>query len=139
MLARKVLECIPRSIRVLRKLTVFALDGSLTFHQTRVLYFIKEGLGQSQIAEVFQVSPAAVSRLMRELKEKGLVRMSPGEDRRERQLKLTREGARLLGAVNRTMEKKVNKHVDALSKEEKDQLMKGLVVLDKLMGQIKEG
>jgi DNA-binding MarR family transcriptional regulator len=137
--AKKLIEGIPRSIRVLRKLTVSVLDGSLTFHQTRVLYLIKEGLGQSQIADSLQVSPAAVCKLMHQLSEKGLITMTPGKDRRERELELTREGSRLLSTVNRQMEKKIQKGIDTLSEHEKDQLLKGLVILDKVMGQIKEG
>ncbi|MFL5782981.1 MAG: MarR family winged helix-turn-helix transcriptional regulator [Bacteriovoracaceae bacterium] len=137
--ARKLIESIPRSIRVLRKLTVSALDGSLTLHQTRVLYLIKEGLGQSQIADSLQVSAAAVCKLMHQLSDKGFITMSPGKDRRERELILTKEGSRVLAAVNKQLEKKINKGLEALSDTEMKDLEKGLVVLDKLMSQIKEG
>ncbi len=139
MLAKKVLGTIPGSIRTLRKMTVSVLDGSLTFHQTRVLFFIKEGFGQSQIAELMQVSPAAVCKLMHQLSDKKFIKMIPGEDRRSRKLELTKEGAKLLTAVSRAVEKKLNKGIDSLSNSERDDLMKGLEVLDKLFGQIKEG
>jgi DNA-binding MarR family transcriptional regulator len=137
--ARKLLESIPRSIRVLRRLTVSALNGSLTLHQTRVLYLIKEGLGQSQIADSLQVSAAAVCKLMHQLSEKGFITMSPGKDRRERELMLTKEGSRVLAAVNKQLEKRIHKGLEALSETEARDLEKGLVVLDKLMSQIKEG
>ena len=136
--AKKLLEGIPRSVRLLRKLTVTFLDGSITLHQTRVLYLIKEGLGQSQIAETLQVSPAAVCKLMQQLTEKGFITMTPGKDRRERELELTREGGRILSTVNRQLEKKIQKGVDKLTEQEKDMLLKGLGVLDKLMSEIKE-
>jgi DNA-binding MarR family transcriptional regulator len=137
--ARKIIENVPRSIRVLRRITVSVLDGSLTFHQMRVLYLIKEGLGQSQIAESVQVSAAAVCKLMHQLTEKGYITMAPGKDRRERQLTLTKEGARILAAVNRQIEKKLNKGFETLTEKEKEDLDKGLDVLEKLMSHIKEG
>lgn len=139
MSAAKVLESIPRSIRLLRKLTVEVLAGSLTFHQTRILFYIKEDFGQSQIAEALQVSPAAVCKVIHQLEEKGFISMCPGEDRRERHMELTRDGSKILSAVTKQVEKKLNKGIDSLSTQERDDLIKGLHVLDKLIGQIKEG
>lgn len=139
MLAKNVIEILSRSIRTLRKLTVSSLDGSITFHQSRVLFLILEGLGQAQIAETIQVTPAAVCKLMRELSEKGLITMCPGKDRRERNLELTKEGARALSSVSKQVEKKLNKGIEILTDKERDDLLKGLEVLNKLMGQIKEG
>lgn len=139
MLARKINETIPRSIRRLRSLAITLLDPGITFHQTRVLYLIKEGLGQSEIAESMQVSAAAVCKLMRELSEKGLIVMNPGEDRRSRKIRLTPEGKKRFSAISRQIERKLNKLTDGLTPGEKDDLMKGLIVLDKLFGQIKEG
>ncbi len=139
MVAKTLLECIPRSIRTLRKLTVSSLDGSITFHQSRVLFLIREGFGQAQIAETFQITPAAVCKLMHQLSEKGFITMCPGKDRRERNLELTKEGARALSFVSKQVEKKLNKGIELLTKEERDDLLKGLEVLNKLMGQIKEG
>jgi DNA-binding MarR family transcriptional regulator len=139
MLSRKVLESIPQSIRTIRKLTVSALGGSLTLHQSRVLFLIKEGFGQAQIAEFTQVSPAAVCKLMHQLSEKGLIKMSPGQDRRARHIELTMDGKKNLKAVMGQVEKKINKGLQTLSAVERDDLMKGLQILDKLIGQIKEG
>ncbi len=139
MLSKKVLDSIPRSVRTLRKMTVAVLDGSLTFHQTRVLFYIKEGLGQSQMAELMQVSPAAVCKLMHQLSDKNFISMSPGEDRRSRKITLTKNGSKILTTVSRAVEKKLNKGIDSLSIAERDDLMKGLQILDKLIGQIKEG
>ncbi|MES2525890.1 MAG: MarR family transcriptional regulator [Bdellovibrionota bacterium] len=139
MLAKKMLESIPRSIRTMRKLTISVLDGQLTFHQTRVLFFIKDGLGQSQIAETLQVTPAAVCKLMHQLTDRNLILMNPGEDRRARKIELTKEGSKVLNSVSRSVEKKLNKGIDSLSNHERDDLMKGLQILDKLIGQIKEG
>lgn len=137
--SKKVLESVPRAIRVIRSMTVAVLDGSLTFHQTRVLFLIKEGFGQSQIAEAVQVSPAAVCKLMHQLEEKKFITMVPGEDRRERRLELTKQGLKILTTVTKQMEKKMNKGIEALSAEEKEDLIKGLSVLDKLIVRIKEG
>ncbi len=139
MLAKKVLESIPRSIRVLRSITISVLDGGVTFHQTRVLFLIKEGFGQSQIAESFQISPAAVCRLMHQMEAKGLIAMKPGIDRRERTLELTKNGSKILASVSRQIEKKLNHGLAVLTPEEKESLAKGLTVLDKLIIEIKEG
>lgn len=137
--SKKVLESVPRAIRVIRLMTVAVLDGSLTFHQTRVLFLIKEGYGQSQIAELIQVSPAAVCKLMHQLEEKKFITMVPGKDRRERRLELTKQGSKILNSVTKQIEKKMNTGIDALTSEEKDDLLKGLTVLDKVIARIKEG
>lgn len=139
MLARKILETVPRSIRRMRSFAISLLDEGMTFHQTRVLYLIKEGFGQSEIAETFQVTPAAVCKLMNQLSEKGLISMEPGEDRRSRKLELTATGKKKFAAFTRQMENKLNKQIDGLSPGEKEDLMKGLIVLDKVFGQTKEG
>lgn len=139
MLAKKLLESLPFSIRIIRKMTLSVVDGCLTLHQTRVLFLIKEGLGQSLIAETLQVSPAAVSKLMSQLSAKGLVTMSPGKDRRSLDMSLTKEGTKILNKVLKQVEKKLNKEIHLLSISERDDLMKGLHILDKMMGQIKEG
>lgn len=137
--SKRLLESIPRAIRVFRTLTLAVLDGNLTLHQTRVLYLITEGLGQSQIAEQLQVSPAAVCKLMQQLAEKGFITMTPGKDRRERELSLTKEGSKALTTVSRQLEKKLNKGINTLSEKEKEDLLRGLQILDRLIGQIKAG
>ncbi len=139
MLAKKLLESLPSSIRIIRKMTLSVVDGCLTLHQTRVLFLIKEGLGQSQIADLLQVSPAAVSKLMSQLSAKNLVIMKPGKDRRSLDIRLTKDGTKTLTKVLSEVEKKLNKQIHFLSTEERDVLMSGLHILDKLMGQIKEG
>ncbi len=139
MVTKKVLESIPNAIRMLRKITVEVLDGKLTFHQTRILFYIKEGFGQSQIAEALQVSPAAVCKITNQLAEKGFLVMNPGEDRRERLMELTKDGSKVLNAVSRLVEKRLNRSIDSLTNQERDDLVKGLVILDKVIGQIKEG
>ena len=139
MSAKKVLESIPSAIRVLRKLTVEFLDGSVTFHQTRILFYIKDGFGQSQIANALQVSPAAVCKVTHQLAEKGYVSINPGADRRERRMMLTKDGAKMLSAVSKRIEKRLNKNIESLTNQERDDLIRGLTVLDKIIGQIKEG
>lgn len=139
MVSKKVLESVPSAIRMLRKLTVEMLDGSLTFHQTRILFYIKEGFGQSQIADALQVSAAAVCKVTHQLTEKGFITMNPGEDRRERLMELTKNGSKILTAVSKQVEKRLNKSIDTLTSQERDDLIRGLTVLDKLIGQIKEG
>lgn len=139
MVATKILESVPRAVRLLRKFTVEVLDGSITFHQTRVLFYIKEGFGQSQIAEALQVSPAAVCKVTHQLAENDLITMIPGHDRRERLMELTKEGSKILNTVSKQIEKKLNKGIDTLTSQDRDDLMKGLEILDKLVGQIKEG
>lgn len=138
MISSKLVETIPKSIRVLRKLSSESFHGELTFPQIRALKLIEEGQGQTQMAETLQVTLAATSKMINCLLKKKLISKKSGQDRRTQILKLTSKGRATLAKVKIHVEKKLDIGIDDLSKEEKAQLIQGLIVLEKLMIKMKE-
>lgn len=138
MLSTKLIDSIPRSIRIIRKFSTECLGGYLTLQQYRVLNQIKEGHGQTQISQTLQVSHAAISKMINFLINKNFITRKAGEDRRTQILKLTPEGKTMLDKVRKHVGKKLDVGIESLSAEEKIQLMQGLEVLDKLMIKMKE-
>lgn len=138
MLAKKLLEVIPLSIRRIRKLSTFCLDGSYTIHHLRILFLIKEGMGQSQMAEVLQITPAAVCKTMTLLEKKNLITKKAGPDKRAWLISLTNEGKKILHSVSSSVELDLEKGLKILSKEEKEDLRRGLNALAKVMSSMNE-
>lgn len=138
MLSAKLVESIPKAIRILRKFGSQSLGGSITFQQFRVLSLVKEGQGQTQISETVQVSVAATSKMINSLIKKNFISRKAGEDRRTQILKLTPKGKSTLDKVRKEVAKKLEVGIEGLSAAEKTQLMNGLLVLDKLMQNLKE-
>lgn len=133
MLSSLLLKSIPHSMRRIRRLSSGVLDGSITFEHLRTLFQINEGLNQTQIAELFGISLPAVSKMVQNLEEKGLINRQPGEDRRCLRLSLTSKGSKILKTVTTHNEKMLEVGIKELSEKEKEDLRKGLHVLDKLM------
>lgn len=138
MLSSKLLESIPKSIRIIRKFASESMGGHLTLQQFRVLKLISEGHGMSQIAEMLEVSMAAISKMTTFLVNQKLITTKAGEDKRTQVIKLTAKGKSTLNKIKKYVEQKLDTGIDALSKEEKAQLLDGLLVLDKLMLKMKE-
>lgn len=138
MLSAKLLESIPQSIRIIRKFSTQSLGGYLTIQQFRVLKLIKEGHGQTQMAELLDVSVAAISKMMTSLMSQKLITRKAGADKRTFVIKLTPKGQSTLMKVKRYVEAKLAVGIEGLSQEEAQSLQKGLVVLDKLMQKMKE-
>jgi DNA-binding MarR family transcriptional regulator len=138
MLAKEILRIIPASIRTIRRLSTGSLDGSITIHHLRVLLLVKEGQGQTQMAETFQVSLAAVSKMVNGLVSKDLIKRSPGKDGRCLNLNLTSKGIKTLGIVLGQVEERLESSLNELTPTEVKQLKSGLAVLDKLMNLVNE-
>lgn len=138
MLSAKLLDSIPNSIRIIRKFSTQSLDGHITLQQFRVLKLITEGHGQTQMAEILDVSLAAISKMITSLLKQNLITRKAGSDKRTQLLKLTPKGKSTLEKVKKFVEKKLNAGIQNLSKEESVSLMEGLKVLDKLMHKMKE-
>lgn len=138
MLSKKLLETVPQSIRVIRTLSTESVGGALTLQQMRVLNRISEGLGQTEIAESLQVSVAAISKMIACLTKNKIIQSKEGLDRRTHILTLTPKGKQTLDKITKYVSAKLDIGIADLTKEEKDQLMKGLVVLDQLMKKVKE-
>lgn len=138
MLADKILQTLPPSIRIIRRFSTQAVGGALTLQQLRVLNLIREGQGQTQMAETLDVSLAAVSKMIGSLEKKQLIHRRCGEDRRTHVLGLTSKGKQLLDRVSAYVKEILDQQIKHLSRTEKDQLMDGLKILDKLMDNLKE-
>ncbi len=138
MLSKKILASIPHSIRTIRILAAASLTVDITFQQFRILNLTHEGMGQTQMAQVLQVSMAAVSKMVDQLVKKGFLVRETGSDRRCLKLKLSPEGTRIRKVVTSQVEKTLDKQFKKLTKEEQINLNKGLDVLDKLMGFVNE-
>lgn len=138
MLSKKILSSIPNSIRTIRRLAASSLESDVTFQQFRILQLSHEGMGQTQMSQALQVSMAAISKMVDSLARRGLLVREQGEDRRCLHLKLSLEGIRIRKVVTGQVEKTLDKHFKKLTKEEQDDLKKGLDVLDKLMGYVNE-
>lgn len=138
MLSGKLLESIPKSIRIIRKFSTESMGGLLTLQQFRVLKLISEGHGMSQIAEMLDVSMAAISKMTTFLVNQKLITRKAGTDKRTQVIKLTPKGKSILAKIKKYVEQKLDTGIEGLSKEEKADLLQGLVVLDKLMIKMKE-
>jgi DNA-binding MarR family transcriptional regulator len=133
MLSFLLLKSIPHSMRRIRRLSSGVLEGSITFEHLRTLFQISEGLSQTQIAEIFAISLPAVSKMVHNLEERGLINRAPGEDRRCLHLSLTAKGSKILKTVTSHNEKMLELGMKELTDLEKEDLKKGLHVLNKLM------
>lgn len=138
MLSKKLLESIPQSIRVIRKLSTESLAGSLTLQQMRVLNRINAGEGQTEIAESLQVSLAAISKMIGSLTRKKFIQSKAGVDRRTHVHTLTPKGKQTLDKITKYVSSKLDIGIAELNKDEKDQLINGLIILDRLMNKVKE-
>jgi DNA-binding MarR family transcriptional regulator len=138
MLSSRILETLPQSIRIVRKLVARCLLGDVTFQQFRVLSLTYEGMGQTQMAQTLQVSRAAVSKVVDQLVRERLLQRVPGEDRRTIHLTLTREGEKIRKGIRAVVENEIERSFKKLTKKEQTELLKGLEVLDKLMGSVNE-
>lgn len=138
MLSKKILGVVPYSVRIIRRLSLQSLNGMMPLQQLRVLFLIKEGKRQSEMAEILQISEAAMSKCINILVKKKFAVRSACEDRRCVALNLTDEGKKVLTLVSGQLEKKMDKNINKLTKKELEQLSQGLIVLEKIMGQLNE-
>jgi DNA-binding MarR family transcriptional regulator len=79
-------------------------DGPLTFAQARLLAYVErqQGLRQVELAELMEIQPITLARLIDQLADAGLVERRPdADDRRAYRLHLTDAAAPQLAAVRR--------------------------------------
>ena len=131
-----ILQVIPSSVVAIRRLSLTLLEGSISIHSLRILFVIKEGLSQAQMASVLQVSDAAVSKSVATLVRKKLLQKKAGKDKRSNKVTLTPEGKRLLKEAHELVENALVESLKKFSKEEQEQMLKGILILGKLMQSI---
>ncbi len=90
------------------------------------------------MSQNLQVSMAAISKMVDILVKRGFLIREPAVDRRCLTLKLSPEGLRIKKVVTGQVEKILDKKIKNLTKEEQNDLIKGLDVLNKLMGFVNE-
>ena len=133
MVATHILDTIPKSIRIIRRISASSISGELTLQQLRILMLVHEGMNTTQIAFNMHISTAAVSKTVEALVQKKFITREAGDDRRCLKLTLTEKGDRIRKLVRKDVEKELEKHLKKLTKQEQDDLKKGLSVLSKLM------
>lgn len=138
MLAKEILRIIPRSIRIIRKLSSSSLDRSINLQHLRILVLVKEGQSQTQMAETLQVSLPAISKMINGSALKDLIERTPGEDGRCLRLKLTTLGKKKLNLVLKEVESKIEPVIKDLTVTERKHLEQGLLVLEKVMNKVNE-
>jgi len=138
MLAAIIMNVTPKAIRTIRRLSLDAVSAGLGLQQLRVLTLIKEGIGPSKLAQTLDVSLPAVSKLTAAMESKKLIRALPGKDGRTKVYVLTNKGQKTLLFVSKEVESHLENRINNLSSLEKNQLKKGLIILDKIISEINE-
>lgn len=133
MISKQILSSIPKAIMVMRSLSKKSVDSQLPLQQLRVLYLVKDGFGQTQIAEALSVSMPAISKVINHLAEKDFLSRESCEDRRCVKLSLTAKGSRIMNVMSKKLENRFEAGLKTLTSTEKNDLEKGLKILDKLM------
>ncbi len=101
-------------------------DSGITALQWRLITYLKrhEGIRQGPLAELIEVEPITLSRMVDRLVEAGLLeRRADPADRRAWQLYLTARAADLLGGIRPAVEALNEESLEGLSAAERDQLV----------------
>lgn len=138
MISKQILSSIPKAIRIIRALSKKSAEPQLPLHQLRILFLVGEGMGQTQIAETLGVSTPAVSKIVNQLAEKDFIERAGCEDRRCVKLSLTSGGSRIMKSVSKKLENHFESALKTLTSNEKNDLERGLKILDKLMIKVSE-
>lgn len=100
-------------------------DSGITALQSRVLTYLARypGIRQGPLAELIEVEPITLSRMIDRLEESGLVeRRADPTDRRAWQLHLTAQAEPLLDSLRQTAKEVVAEATEGLSDAERDEL-----------------
>lgn len=101
-------------------------DSGITALQWRLITYLKrhEGIRQGPLAELIEVEPITLSRMVDRLVEAGLLeRRADPADRRAWQLHLTARAADLLDGIRPAVEALNEESLEGLSAAERDQLV----------------
>ena len=101
-------------------------DSGITALQWRLITYLRrhEGIRQGPLAELIEVEPITLSRMIDRLAEAGLVeRRADPADRRAWQLHLTPRANELLSGIRQIAETLTDEAAEGLSEDERDQLI----------------
>lgn len=136
-LAARLRVVIARLSRKLRQQAA-AEPGEITASQLAALGSV-DRLGPvtlGDLAAVEQVQPPSMTRIVGRLEELGLTdrQVDPG-DRRVARVSVTEEGRRFLARSRTRKDAYLSRRLDSLSEEERQELDRALVILDRLLGE----
>lgn len=133
MVASHLLEVLPISFRIMRGLASHCLDGSTTFYQYRILKAVEQKYSQSDMAGIFSVSEAAISKTIGSLMEKNLLKKRQGKDKRSWDVSLTPQGKKILNTVRKQIQSELDAAIRFLPQKQQTDLENGLKALENLM------
>ena len=128
-----LLRTVPMAMRTIRSMLDEESNEYLSMPQLRLLRMINLEINQvSMIAKTLIVSQASVSKMVDVMEEKGYITRSSGIDKRVAILKLTSKGEKIHQSVQSAIEQKLEKLMKGLTKKNKEDLIAGLDVLNKV-------
>lgn len=128
-----LLRTVPMAMRTIRSMLDEESNECLSMPQLRLLRMINLEINQvSRIAKTLIVSQASVSKMVDVMEEKGYITRSSGIDKRVAILKLTSKGEKIHQSVQSAIEQKLEKLMKGLTKKNKEDLIAGLDVLNKV-------
>lgn len=105
----------------------------ITFPEYRILTLIDQNIMCSKISKKLDISSAAVSKSVAKLLKKEYVSREISKKKRNVALKLTNNGKMKCDQIKSIIEKKFSMALGKLSSEERVDLEKGLVALERLL------
>jgi DNA-binding MarR family transcriptional regulator len=103
-----------------------------------MLNAVKHGYSQTDMASLFNISEAAVSKNISGLMEKKLLKKKAGEDKRSWDVSLTAQGKKILTSVHKQLRSELEDAIKALPQKEQMDLESGLKALENLMHSLRE-
>ncbi len=130
-LAELIMETIPKVMQVIREDMREGRGERLSVAQFRVLAAINRGINHNKdLGDRLGVTEAAISRMIDLMEQDGLIKKSTNKtDRRQTDLSLSAEGAKLFNVIKSDAKYKMKKKLSALTVEEAEALTKGLEIL----------
>ncbi len=124
---------------IMRKLAATYRRFGLSAPGFNLLLLLKRGkdpdtFTQRRIGEYLVVSPSDMTGLIDRMEQRGLVRRTPGEDRRSKLLQLTPKGADLVERVWPHHAQTIRAMTEAIRGEETQSLLRALNQLRRAMG-----
>ncbi|MGE3610491.1 MAG: MarR family winged helix-turn-helix transcriptional regulator [Bacteriovoracaceae bacterium] len=105
----------------------------ITFSEYKFLSLIDQGMNCSTMSKNLGISSAAVSKKISLLANKGFIHRDTPADKRAVKIRITAQGKKAHTRMQKNFEDKFNTAFEMLSPEERQNLERGLFVLEKLI------
>jgi DNA-binding MarR family transcriptional regulator len=130
-IAELILDVVPGTMRVIRRLLREAAKGELTVPQLRILAHVSRNVTTAaELAELQGVSPAAISKMVDALANRGLLLRTRKEgDRKQIFLQLSPKGKSVYAKSRRAARDQIASLISQLKGEDKAQIQAGLEAL----------